>query len=71
MKSYTCKFPPDPDRHIKQDGMVDQLTVRAHKAANPEKYPVRDDVRAMMPYYEGIEARYEPSKVHLQVYDGV
>jgi hypothetical protein len=46
------------------------LTVRAHKAANPAKYPVRDDVRAFLPYYEGIEERHKPTRVHLQVYDG-
>lgn len=43
---------------------------RAHKAANPGKYPIREDVRAFLPYYDGIEERYAPTRVHLQVYDG-
>jgi hypothetical protein len=42
----------------------------AHRAADPSKYPVRDEQREMYPPLKGIEERYGPSKVHLQVYDG-
>ena len=43
----------------------------AHKAAHPEKYTIRDDIRKMYPVLEGIEQRYGPTQVHLQVYDGM
>lgn len=42
----------------------------AHKAANPEAYPIREDVRAQMPSLQGIEEKHGPTDVHLQVYDG-
>lgn len=42
----------------------------AHKAAHPEKYPLRKELTEMYPHHEGIEGRYEPTDVHLQVYDG-
>lgn len=44
---------------------------RAHKAADPEKYPVREDVKKLLPSLQGIEKKYGPTDVHLQVYDGV
>ena len=44
--------------------------VRAHRAANPEKYPVSDAVKKLYPAYEGIESRMKPTSVHLQIYDG-
>ena len=44
--------------------------VRAHRAANPEKYPVSDAVKKLYPAYEGIESRMKPTTVHLQIYDG-
>ena len=44
--------------------------VRAHRAANPEKYPVSDAVKKLYPAYEGIESKMKPTMVHLQVYDG-
>jgi hypothetical protein len=43
---------------------------RAHRAANPADYPIRQEQREMYPALKGIEERYGPSKVHLQVYDG-
>lgn len=46
------------------------LTSSAHKAAHPEKHPLRDDVKAQVPSLQGIEERYGPTNVHLQVYDG-
>jgi len=47
-----------------------KLTGSAHKAANPDAYSIRDDVRAMLPSLNGIEKRSGPTNVHLQVYDG-
>ncbi|KAH9055379.1 hypothetical protein EDB87DRAFT_1333457 [Lactarius vividus] len=43
--------------------------VRAHRAANPEKYPVSEEVKNLYPAYKGIENRMKPTMVHLQVYD--
>ncbi|WVQ79674.1 hypothetical protein IAT38_001774 [Cryptococcus sp. DSM 104549] len=48
----------------------DEIIYLAHKMANPDKYPIREDVRAMLPSLQGIEERYGPTNVHLQVYDG-
>jgi hypothetical protein len=42
----------------------------AHRAANPTKYPVSEEVKRLYPAYEGIEGRMKSSTVHLQVYDG-
>ena len=42
----------------------------AHRAANPAKYPVSEEVKQLYPAYEGIEGRTKPTTVHLQVYDG-
>ena len=43
---------------------------RAHKAAHPDRYPVRDEIKDILPSLKGIEERYGPTNVHLQVYDG-
>ena len=43
---------------------------RAHKAANPDAYPIRDDVRELLPSMVGIEKEYGATDVHLQVFDG-
>lgn len=43
---------------------------RAHKAANPDAYPIRDDVRAQLPSLNGIESKHGPTNVHFQIYDG-
>lgn len=42
----------------------------AHRAANPDAHPIRDDVRKQMPSLQDIEKKHGPTKVHLQVYDG-
>ncbi|WVN87708.1 uncharacterized protein L203_102896 [Cryptococcus depauperatus CBS 7841] len=49
----------------------DEIIYLAHKAANPRQYPIRLDVEALLPSLNGIENRYGPTNVHLQVYDGV
>jgi hypothetical protein len=43
---------------------------RAHKAANPDRYPIRDAIKKMLPQLEDPEKKYPPTQVHLQVYDG-
>jgi acetyl esterase/lipase len=45
--------------------------IRAHRAANPEKYPVTDAVKKLYPTFEGIESRMKPTMVHFQIYDGM
>ncbi|QRW25189.1 carbohydrate esterase family 10 protein [Rhizoctonia solani] len=46
------------------------LDFSAHKAANPEKYPVKPETKEFLPSLKDIESKgYEPTKVHLQVYD--
>lgn len=47
-----------------------QGTLSAHRAAHPEEYPVKPEVRTLYPVLEGIEQRHGPTQVHLQVYDG-
>ncbi|CAE7140127.1 unnamed protein product [Rhizoctonia solani] len=49
----------------------DEIIYVAHKAANPEKYPVKPETRELLSSLKDIESKgYEPTKVHLQVYDG-
>ncbi len=50
---------------------TDRILISAHKAANPDKYPVKQEARDMYPALEGIEKRFAPTSVHLQVYDGM
>ncbi|CAE6426311.1 unnamed protein product, partial [Rhizoctonia solani] len=48
----------------------DEIIYIAHKAANPEKYPVKPETKELLPSLKDIESKgYEPTKVHLQVYD--
>ncbi|TFY61715.1 hypothetical protein EVJ58_g4334 [Rhodofomes roseus] len=47
----------------------DEIVYLAHKAACPERFKIKDEVRELYPILEGIESRYGPTKVHLQVWD--
>ncbi|KAI0317105.1 hypothetical protein OF83DRAFT_1172261 [Amylostereum chailletii] len=47
----------------------DEIVFTAHKAADPEKYPVADSVRAMFPAFFKFEGKTKPTAVHLQIYD--
>ncbi|KAI0301668.1 hypothetical protein B0F90DRAFT_287335 [Multifurca ochricompacta] len=47
----------------------DEIIYTAHRAANPEKYAISEEVKKLYPAYEGIENRMKPTTVHLQVYD--
>ena len=46
------------------------ISPRAHKAADPGKYPITQVARDMYPALNGIEERFGPTSIHLQVYDG-
>ncbi|KAF9446511.1 alpha/beta-hydrolase [Macrolepiota fuliginosa MF-IS2] len=49
----------------------DEIIYTAHRAANPSKYPVKDQTKGLYPLLQGIEERHpQPTSVHLQVYDG-
>ncbi|KAL5532041.1 hypothetical protein ACEPAF_5605 [Sanghuangporus sanghuang] len=56
---------------IASDGEVlrDEIIYTAQKAAHPERYPVKPEAKKLYPRLEGIEDRYGPTRVHLQVYD--
>ncbi|KAG9001387.1 hypothetical protein FRB94_004799 [Tulasnella sp. JGI-2019a] len=47
----------------------DEIIYTAHKAAHPETYLLKDETREYHPPMMGIEERYGPTDVHLQVYD--
>jgi hypothetical protein len=44
---------------------------RAHRAAYPERFPVRDETKGMYPAFKHSESYKQPTPVHLQVYDGI
>lgn len=45
---------------------------RARKAASPDKYTIKDQIKKLYPLLQGIEERHPQStSVHLQVYDGI
>ncbi|KIY46189.1 alpha/beta-hydrolase [Fistulina hepatica ATCC 64428] len=50
--------------------LTDEIIYTAHRAAHPEKYPVKDSVVDLYPPLYDISSRgYKPTRVHLQVYD--
>ncbi|KAK7036461.1 hypothetical protein VNI00_011658 [Paramarasmius palmivorus] len=67
--SYLGGLPPLFFIASDKEVLRDEIIYTAHKAAYPDKYPVKDEVRAIYPKLNGIEARYGPTPVHLQVYD--
>ncbi len=44
---------------------------RAHRAAHPERFPLRDETKKMHPALKLVETATQPTPVHLQVYDGM
>jgi hypothetical protein len=52
-------------------GMITEIVHRAHRAAHPDQYPVRDETREMYPIFKHIGSDIQPTSVHLQVYDGI
>jgi acetyl esterase/lipase len=47
------------------------VSFRAHRAAHPERFPARDEVKEMYPVLKNVEKHMRPTPVHLQVYDGI
>ncbi|KAI1785206.1 alpha/beta-hydrolase [Ganoderma leucocontextum] len=67
--SYLGGLPPLLVIASDKEVLRDEIIYFAHKAANPEKYPIKPESKLLYPPLEGIEERYGPTKVHLQVYD--
>ncbi|KAJ7935116.1 hypothetical protein B0H13DRAFT_1949785 [Mycena leptocephala] len=67
--SYLGGLPPLLIIASDKEVLRDEIIYTAHKAANPEKYPLKEEIRAMYPPLDGIEKKFGPTKVHLQVYD--
>ncbi|BGP12779.1 hypothetical protein JCM10213_007293 [Rhodosporidiobolus nylandii] len=49
----------------------DEIVYMAHRAAHPDKYPVREGILKQNPERSRRAKDYPPTKVHLQVYDDV
>ncbi|KAK0475454.1 Alpha/Beta hydrolase protein [Armillaria novae-zelandiae] len=67
--SYLGGLPPLLIIASGKEVLCDEIVYTAHKAAEPEKYSVREEVRKLYPALDGINTRYGPTEVHLQVYD--
>ncbi|KAH9944756.1 lipase/ esterase [Amylocystis lapponica] len=67
--SYLGGLPPLHVIVCEKEVLRDEIIYSAHKAAHPDKYPVKDDARRLYPALEGIETRFGPTQVHLQIYD--
>jgi hypothetical protein len=44
---------------------------RAHRAADPDRFPVRDETKNIYPSFTHVGTHVRPTPVHLQVYDGI
>ncbi|GAA5871840.1 hypothetical protein JCM3774_000316 [Rhodotorula dairenensis] len=49
----------------------DEIIYLAHRAAHPDRYPVRDGILQQNPKRTERAKQYPPTKVHLQIYDGI
>ncbi|KAG8955582.1 hypothetical protein FRC04_007573 [Tulasnella sp. 424] len=67
--AYLGGLPPCLFLASDKELLRDEIIYTAHKAANPERYPLKEETRKLYPAMEGIEDRYGPTNVHLQVYD--
>ncbi|KAH8115380.1 alpha/beta-hydrolase [Phellopilus nigrolimitatus] len=67
--SYLGGLPPLHIIASDAEVLRDEIIYSAHKAAHPERYLVKPEARHLYPKLEGIEKRYGPTQVHLQVYD--
>ncbi|KAG6813290.1 hypothetical protein H0H92_012445 [Tricholoma furcatifolium] len=67
--SYLGGLPPLLFIASDKEVLRDEIIYTAHKAANPDKYPIKEDTRTFYPALNGIETRHKPTQVHLQVYD--
>ncbi|KAG8221217.1 hypothetical protein J3R82DRAFT_1377 [Butyriboletus roseoflavus] len=67
--SYLGGLPPLFIIASDKEVLRDEIIYSAHKAADPSNFPLRDGARSLYPPLVGIEDRYGPTQVHLQVYD--
>lgn len=67
--SYLGGLPPLLVIASGREVLCDEIIYTAHKAAEPEKFSVREEVRKLYPALDGIDTRYGGTEVHLQVYD--
>ncbi|KAF9268529.1 alpha/beta-hydrolase [Marasmius fiardii PR-910] len=67
--SYLGGLPPLLFIASDKEVLKDEIVYTAHKAAYPERYPVKDEVRSTYPCLHGIEDRFGATPVHLQIYD--
>ncbi|OJT01964.1 AB hydrolase superfamily protein C4A8.06c [Trametes pubescens] len=67
--SYLGGLPPMLVIASDKEVLRDEIIYLAHKAAHPDKYPVKPEVKIIYPALDGIEERYGPTKIHLQNYD--
>ncbi|KAG9045790.1 hypothetical protein FS837_005652 [Tulasnella sp. UAMH 9824] len=67
--AYLGGLPPCLFLASDKELLRDEIIYTAHKAANPERYPLKEETRTLYPAMQGIESRYGGTNVHLQVYD--
>ncbi|KAI0067652.1 alpha/beta-hydrolase [Artomyces pyxidatus] len=67
--SYLGGLPPLFFIASDKEVLRDEIIYAAHRAAYPERFPIREDIKKMYPLFEGLEDRIKPTPVHLQVYD--
>ncbi|KAI0919010.1 hypothetical protein AcV5_002037 [Taiwanofungus camphoratus] len=67
--SYLGGLPPLLIIVSDKEVIRDEIIYFAHKAAHPQKHLVKEETRQMYPALQGIEQRFGPTKVHLQVWD--
>ncbi|KAG1746357.1 hypothetical protein EDB19DRAFT_1631628 [Suillus lakei] len=67
--SYLGGLPPLLFIASDKEVLRDETIYSAHKAAHPSRYPLKEEVRSLYPPLTGIEDRFSPTAVHLQVYD--
>jgi len=63
---YTCVLFPFPSRW-----QPIHYLHRAHRAAYPERFPLREETKKIYPAFKLVETSMQPTPVHLQVYDGM
>lgn len=67
--SYLGGLPPLLFIASDKEVLRDEVIYSAHKAAHPSRYPLKEEIRSLYPPLKGIEDRFSPTAVHLQVYD--
>ncbi|KAF9031230.1 alpha/beta-hydrolase [Hymenopellis radicata] len=67
--SYLGGLPPLFIIASDKEVLRDEIIYSAHKAAYPERFPLKDEIRNIYPPLKDIESRFKGTSVHLQVYD--